>query len=435
MCIAAHTKTLGEMRADEARILAGEPVSTQSENSVNDVPQEFKDWIEDNKDRIERAKSKPYFIRDNFAKIEAILNEKGGTVLVLLNQNLKDVAKQLGVKVGKPMTFEEADELRGNPHYAEDKSYRVNCQTCVVANEMRRRGLDIEALGNTKGSPLEKLSYHTESAWLDADGNIPTSQVVGAKQVTKMTRSGKVYAAWEKTVKTRKQLVSALEAELTDDGRYHIKWFWESGNSGHIITAERANGVLRYYDPQTGRIIKDFAGYIKKLKLATGIRYLRVDNLRANPAIVKNVLSKPTIAKGGKAAGGGTAKLPPERRRNIISNTRRWARENLPECTLPDGRKARRAVIHNANGNEVVVNVSCFDEIYSKNINRNNLAEIMNVAKEFKLWLPRAVKVGTEDGIHHSYRFNVYEVEVGGKRIQFKTKITDKEYLYNLRFI
>ena len=57
------------MRADEARILAGEPVSTQSENSVDDVPQEFKDWIEENEERIERAKSLPYFIRDNFRNI------------------------------------------------------------------------------------------------------------------------------------------------------------------------------------------------------------------------------------------------------------------------------------------------------------------------------------------------------------------------------
>jgi hypothetical protein len=65
VCIAVHTKTLDEMRADEARILAGEPVSTQSENSVDDVPQEFKDWIKENEERIERAKSKPYFIRNN----------------------------------------------------------------------------------------------------------------------------------------------------------------------------------------------------------------------------------------------------------------------------------------------------------------------------------------------------------------------------------
>ena len=60
------------MRGDEARILAGEPVGTQSENSVDDVPQEFKDWIEENEERIERAKSLPYFIRDNTETINKI---------------------------------------------------------------------------------------------------------------------------------------------------------------------------------------------------------------------------------------------------------------------------------------------------------------------------------------------------------------------------
>ncbi len=64
------------MRDDEARILAGEPVSTQSENSVYDVPQEFKDWVEENEERIERAKSLPYFIRDNSKIINKISSLK-----------------------------------------------------------------------------------------------------------------------------------------------------------------------------------------------------------------------------------------------------------------------------------------------------------------------------------------------------------------------
>lgn len=73
------------MRADEARILAGEPVSTKSENSVDDVPQEFKDWIKDNKERIERAKSLPYFIRDNARVVNDILNQKNITSIAVDN--------------------------------------------------------------------------------------------------------------------------------------------------------------------------------------------------------------------------------------------------------------------------------------------------------------------------------------------------------------
>ena len=53
------------MRADEARILAGERPKRLSENTVYDVPQEFKDWIKENASRIMRARSLPYFIKDN----------------------------------------------------------------------------------------------------------------------------------------------------------------------------------------------------------------------------------------------------------------------------------------------------------------------------------------------------------------------------------
>ena len=86
-------KTLDEMRADEARILAGEPVSTQSENSVDDVPQEFKDWIKENEERIERAKSLPYFIRDNAKVVDDILNPKSITSIAVDNALVEHLQK------------------------------------------------------------------------------------------------------------------------------------------------------------------------------------------------------------------------------------------------------------------------------------------------------------------------------------------------------
>ena len=58
-------KTREEMAEDNDRILAGEPVSDSSENAVSDVPPEFRAWIRDNAGRMEKAKSLPYFIRDN----------------------------------------------------------------------------------------------------------------------------------------------------------------------------------------------------------------------------------------------------------------------------------------------------------------------------------------------------------------------------------
>ena len=69
-------KTDDEIAEDTRRILAGEPTDTGSVNRVDDMPQEFKDWVKDNEDRIARAKSLPYFIRDNKQAVDGILYPK-----------------------------------------------------------------------------------------------------------------------------------------------------------------------------------------------------------------------------------------------------------------------------------------------------------------------------------------------------------------------
>lgn len=131
----------------------------------------------------------------------------------LFANNMAELASALGIKQEGFMTFFEADELRGNPHYFIDKIYRSNCQTAVVVNELRRRGFDVQAMGNIDGSWLDKLSRGTNKIWRDANGNIPEKTYIGAQY-----EKGR----WKKTVPNRKQLISQLESNITEDGRYHI---------------------------------------------------------------------------------------------------------------------------------------------------------------------------------------------------------------------
>ena len=58
-------KTPEEMARDTQKLLRGEPVDGHSVNEVKDLPHGFKTWMEENKSRIEGAKSLPYFIKDN----------------------------------------------------------------------------------------------------------------------------------------------------------------------------------------------------------------------------------------------------------------------------------------------------------------------------------------------------------------------------------
>ena len=220
-------------------------------------------------------------------------------------RNMAAFAKAMGINQGDLMTFHEADILRGNPNYATDKIYRVNCQTAVVANELRRRGFDVQALGNTKGSLLEKLSRNTNHIWRDVDGNIPEQMLIGAKREP-LFKSRPDLDMWklEKTVSNRKQLIQQLESSITEDGRYHIEWSWNTQSKkcipGHIITLERIDGKIRYYDPQNGRVIADFYNYTNNIMLKRGIKVLRVDDKRIDVDWASKILEK----TGGKAKSG-----------------------------------------------------------------------------------------------------------------------------------
>ena len=59
-------KSQEEIQADNERILNGERLTNNSVNAVANVPDNFNKWIENNSERIKRAKSLPYFIKDNF---------------------------------------------------------------------------------------------------------------------------------------------------------------------------------------------------------------------------------------------------------------------------------------------------------------------------------------------------------------------------------
>lgn len=263
-----------------------------SVNEVEDVPQGFKDWIRDNEERIERAEkcgTLPYFIRDNKGEVDRILHpdkeaenaaqsqiKKSAETVVnpkpepqkptAQEKNHQELAKALGVEQGEPMSFEKANEMRGNPNYKKGVKYRVNCQCSVLANEMRRRGFDVEAYGNTKQDWYmpSVLAKKPEIAFFDANGNPPAA--IG--------------------IKFNGDLLTSLQGEMKEPGRYHLRFRFQN-DGGHVITAERlADGSLRIYDPQSGKIIKNFSEYTSKVK-GDSFEYYRVDNLQINPDVAK----------------------------------------------------------------------------------------------------------------------------------------------------
>lgn len=290
----------------------------QAKSTVTDVPQGFKDWVKDHIEAQKKWSSIPYFIKDNFKdgdlskglKIVLPTAQGGitqigasmflGYVPATFNSmeqkewidNHNDTQTKLNVKQGKEMTFNEANELRGNENYVDGtntpRMYMVNCQSCVVANELRRRGFDVTAQGNTEktGSIPDTLSRHTELAWIGKDGKTPKARRAGGRYFDSYNR-----------IKSKSYTVMMNEFnDITKEtGRYHISWRWKGSKFGHIITAERLpNGGLRVYDPQNGKIIQDFKTYAKRFSLAGGISVLRVDELRINTSIINGVVKEST---------------------------------------------------------------------------------------------------------------------------------------------
>lgn len=201
-------------------------------------------------------------------------------------ETLADKLQIPGVKQGKPMTHEEADEGRANPNFDKGIGYRINCQSCVVTYVARRNGLDVQTKPNTKGSKLEYLSRYTHEAWIDP-------------------KTGKTPEAPKRNeaVTTAKKCRTWMEDTIQPGEIYTFAHGWKGrGNSGHIVIARKnSKGNLEMFDPQTGktRTDKDIDQYLSSVryvrtfygqKYNVGPRLLRVDNLQINPDFAKHIM-------------------------------------------------------------------------------------------------------------------------------------------------
>lgn len=265
------------------------------------MPRQFNEWVKNNKERIASAKSLPYFLRDNQNLIKAkntnisVGGEIGSDVPIRLNTlqrkawiaNEHSVSDIIGNQ-GSPMEHEKANQNEPNPNYGE-AGYTNNCQCCVVAYELRRRGYDVEAMKRIYGDSTnipDKLSRHTELVWKNFVGEAPISSIAGGIKGRDIDKRGRVI--------TKYKSISELNAELNDlttnVGRYHIKWEWKESKTGHIVVCEKfGNGGIRIYDPQTGKQLK-WGDILKRIDINKGVKILRVDDLMINEDIIDKIV-------------------------------------------------------------------------------------------------------------------------------------------------
>lgn len=181
-----------------------------------------------------------------------------------------DIVEQaLNVQQYQPMKIETALE-GANPKYNSSWGYNNNCQRCVQAYEMRRRGYPVEALQQRKGK--KQIIWGSECF-----GNYGGGR--------RSTQSGFTWGQTEAQVK-------AELANAPDGARYSIYVDWKKGNSAHVFIAEKVGNVVRYVDPQSNEL--DVSSYFGRGR-PNGFGFFRMDD---KPITTDETLLKLTMKKG-----------------------------------------------------------------------------------------------------------------------------------------
>ncbi|EHU5019802.1 toxin glutamine deamidase domain-containing protein [Enterococcus faecalis] len=205
-------------------------------------------------------------------------DEKSTDSMYNKDSTIKEIANLINAEIKKPMTVEEADRTNANPNYYKGKEYQVNCQRCVPTYEMRRRGIDAEALSSLDQSIwsdeyTEIIRYRRNKAirglrtFVDSKTKEPVShKLVGGR--------------------TMKSNFSKLEKIVKEGERYELSVAWKRGGA-HIVNMERLNGVLTIIDAQSGIIAPIDEYFAIRHAQPSSLNYLRVDDLEFRKELVK----------------------------------------------------------------------------------------------------------------------------------------------------
>lgn len=159
-------KTEAEMAEDNRRILAGEPVSEGSVNSVAEVPQRFNDWVADNKERAKGWSSMPYFIRQNPQYVQGFEVDtytKAERKFTRARRTNEAMQESLGIFLQSKYPALSNTEKAAIFHYTQGEGATFR----QLNNQLRRGNLTEfnEAFSDLLSKGLSKLETTTETVY------------------------------------------------------------------------------------------------------------------------------------------------------------------------------------------------------------------------------------------------------------------------------
>lgn len=237
------------------------------------------------------ALSTVYYSNEDFFKltppIETVEQKKINHSRNIITTDSKEesvmtISEALGIKAKKDIDFNFIDHKNSNPNYFNDYKYQINCQTTVLAFELRCRGYDVEAKGNDSLA-TKYLSQNVESAYINHEtGENPELQDL----------KGANY----------KQLYKSLDEAVKPNERYILRVVWRDYRAGHVVNVYRnEEGEIILFDPQSNRVSKgeQIKEYFREVKMRSRFyggdyyyytKLIRVDNTEIDPKVAKKVL-------------------------------------------------------------------------------------------------------------------------------------------------
>lgn len=192
-------------------------------------------------------------------------------------RNCRELEKKLGVLKGRPMNWLQANNGKENPYYRWSEQYRVNCQTCTVVHELRRRGFNIVAKGRAEGfDTISEIKMNWMERFVTKEEYIKSS--VWAKEHGYQ-------------IMTKKRIEEFLLNNLGEnDGRYEIYCQWKK-KSAHVFSAYTENHKVCMFDPQNGKSGTDIIKYIDSMK-GSKVWVMRIDDKAINTEMSKAITTK-----------------------------------------------------------------------------------------------------------------------------------------------
>jgi len=195
------------------------------------------------------------------------------------------LAKTYGIERGAPMSIDLADSEHANPRYCTlvDGSFRPytsNCQTCVVAYELRKRGYDVEAIGVAVKKGEYSNGFQQSIA---RDSTFSFEEDVDPVKLNGGIKSN--------TDKGRRQFLENICNVTKESGTYFFSFKNKGRFSAHIVVLERLSDKLLLVDPQANikkNLLEpiEYTRYFKSIDIVSEHNQVfRVNDLTFKPEV------------------------------------------------------------------------------------------------------------------------------------------------------